>query len=220
MREFNWENKLQIGAPDVRMRPPTLAEVSPEYRAAIEKRAALTAEMDQLDNEKRQLALKIDGDGGFTGEAGASVSSLNARQARTASILGENPSAKENARARYVEIGQRIGDLKSAIEILDNRLIDLRMAASNLVCQRIEADHKRLVADICARMVELHAAADAYYKFADALNADNVAWSRLHAMQPLFLGRPNDRYGKIGSYLREAVTHGFWWPIQIPEKIR
>lgn len=220
MRAANWDNKMGISPRPADRRPPTLAEVSPEYGAAVEKRAALSAEIDQLSNERHQVARKIDAEGGFSDSAAAAIAKRNVKEARVAEILGEKPGPDENELQRYIEIGQRIGDLKAAREILDRRLLDLRMSASNLVCELIEADHKKMVADICERMVELHAAADAYCGFADSLNADGVAWSKLWAMQPQFIGAPNDRQGRLSLYLREAVKFGFWHPEQIPEKLK
>lgn len=222
MRLANWENKMDTGgALEVLFKPlpPTLAEVSSTYKTLVEKKAELQAELVNLGRELLSLPKKIDADGGF-GVTAESISAANLARARASELLGEKPVEDVNLRARYVEVNRKIGDVKTALEMLDLRLGEERMAASSVLCEKISNDHRKLVVEMCKRAVDLYEATARYDEFVGALNADGVAWSKLRPMQPQFCGAPDDRNGGLAMYLREAATYGFIGLGEIPERIR
>jgi len=193
---------------------PTLAAVSPEYSALLERREELTAEMQTLRGEQTTLFSKLD--------KSSKSRPVVDQDARVAAILGdaavERPGPTDQE--RYTSNLQRQADVKEALHVLTGRIMKARMAASAIICEQVEERHKKLVRNVAEKLLEVREAAAEYFEFAQTLNSDGVAWSRLHAMHPHFLGEPNDRQGDVARYLREAAKHGFISPALIPERFK
>lgn len=213
MRALDWENKIVSFMKS--SSPPTLRETSPVYATLTQQRDDLLAEQTALRVELIALAHRLDESSG-EGSPGQ-----NAAAARIASILGE-PSTQlgQSDRERYLTVSQRIADINAALEILAGRITSERMRASAIIRDQVEGEHKHLVADICAKLASLHEASAKYTEFANALNADNVAWSALEPMFPKFLSGPTDKNGNVARYLREAVLHGFISATSIPASLK
>jgi hypothetical protein len=119
------------------------------------------------------------------------------------------------------EIRGEIEDVKQALATIDHHLRDARYAASALICDAVEAEYRARVASICGDLVKLYRSRKAYTEMIDALEIQGVAWSRLHPMQPTFLGDAHETSNsRIALYLRDAEKAGFISQKDIPEDIR
>jgi hypothetical protein len=94
-----------------------------------------------------------------------------------------------------------------------------RTRASALVCQAIASEHRRLAADICAKLAALHRAHINYRNLADALNEDGVNWTELGPMGLACLGDPRNPNGEYAAYLRRAAHLGVIAPRDLPPEL-
>src|SRR4029077_12121050 len=119
------------------------------------------------------------------------------------------------------ELMREIADLDRALELLADKISFESRKASELVVDAVEDDYRTAVSDICMALVALHEAHVAFANIVDSLNEDAVFWTgRLWPMHPTFLQDPKEKYSPIGSYLREASTHGFVEFKLVPPELR
>jgi hypothetical protein len=195
---------------------PTLAEASADYADQLKRQHDMRTKLSAAERESAALHAKLDGT--------AITSADSAKAERVAALLDDPSDSKQlNAgldRARLRKLDQTIGDLKGVLVELSKRVTAARAAASKIVCERVAPEHQRRVGAVCGKLVELHAAVAEYATFADSLNDNDIVWQNLIPAHPTFLGRPNDRYGAIADYLREAVRDGNFSPKEIPASLR
>jgi hypothetical protein len=135
------------------------------------------------------------------------------------------PPSGRNSTYRPVQISgassERIGDINSAIELINEQIEIEGRRASLLIVEQISCRHKQLVADICTSLIAAHAAAKKYHALADALNQDEVSWTPLRPMHATkMLGEPWDRYSPVALYLKEALEYGLIDKSIIPPELR
>jgi hypothetical protein len=190
---------------------PTLSEVSPEYAALVQRRDELQAEQAGLRTDLAEIGRAI----------GAAAPATD-RAARAARVIDGDQAGLSLAdlRERSGAHQRRLADLDAAIEVLDGRIRESRMAASAMIRDRIEPQHRALVRTICDRLLALHEASRAYHEFATELNDGQVAWSDLRPMFPAFLGDPGSAQSSVAIYLAEAANYGFIPAASIPAKLR
>lgn len=193
--------------------PPSLRSVSPHYGALIDQYTALATERADLEREALDLSNQI--------AAGGNDSVDGTIEGRVAAVLDGTPAADfVSERKRYADVLQRVSDITAALPVLKQRIENERIAASAVIREMVAGEHRRLVGNICSRLIELHEANAAYHALADALNSEGVAWSALTPMHPRFLGSPLDSHGSLGSYLREAVDFGYLDAPNIPPTLK
>jgi hypothetical protein len=183
---------------------PTLSEALPDFAMRLQRRDDMQAKLSKAQQESAALHARID--------ARRVTAPDSARAERVAALLGDGIASDGLSggldSARLSELDRTIGDMKVALVEMNKRVVAARGAASTKICERVRPEHQRRAGAICAKLVELHAAVADYVELADALNASDVAWQGIMPCHPKFLGRPNDQYGAIAVYLRQAVRDG------------
>lgn len=195
---------------------PTLASVSPEYAALAAKKAELhdrrerlRADWIALGREERERS-----SGG-----GSSAASGRPSSNRVAALAGLAPPPPPAVRSS--ELYDQITDLGEAIALLDDKLNDARNLASVIVRERVTPRYRRIVGKLADRLLELREAQRQYEEFADALNAEGVAWAALRPM-PLvrMLGDPRDKTSPIALFVLEASEYDLIPRSALPEDLR
>jgi hypothetical protein len=205
---------------------PTRREVDAEFAEQCDQLAALREDQRVDRAEARQLAVKQDAERstavGRDGDRSTPSAPKTARQERAERLLTGEPSVDvQTDQARLSALIERIGDRDAAIDLLGAKIAVSGRRASHKIVEQVAGQHKALVADFCAKLIELHEANKSYHRLVDTLNDDGVAWTALHPMQSLHIaGQPSDRYGNVALYLREAVAHGFIDASVVPPELR
>jgi hypothetical protein len=197
------------------MKIPTKAELSPKFAKLVALRDVLRHEHSTLRSDAQALHAKI--------LANPSTASRNtAQDARAAEILDGKPVTEVHSdEGRLTAVNRRIGDLESAIHTLSHRIDAESGRASVMVVEKIAPHHRQLVDTVCAKLIDAHKASKAYYKLADALNEDGVAWTGMYPMHAhTVIGEPTDRYSNLAIFLRQAVSHNFIDANIVPTELR
>ncbi len=140
---------------------------------------------------------------------------------RVASLLGEEapkditlPLEQETAQLR-----QQARDLQDAINVLAQRLTTARMEASAIICQKIEPDLRAILSELASKMAEVSHLALHYRRFAQQLNAAQIAWSDLDPMG-IRAGGVADRGSQFALWLNAAAQRGYISVDVLPQEIR
>lgn len=202
--------KPQTGAFDI----PSIASVSPEYVALVEKRFKV---LDQLNALERDISSVME----RMHQATATEAAL-LQQARVSAILDDEAGEAAECRAvmgkRISELQDRATDLRAALAELDRRINDAKQKASQVICGMIEPQHRALVLAMVDKLRELHEAHIAYWRFTQALHSEDISWTRLGVMHPNFLGAPTDHSGRAAHYFFDAARLGFIQREDIPKE--
>jgi hypothetical protein len=202
---------------------PTLESVSPAYSDLIAKRDKLW---------KIQSDLRVDLQGLYERQRSAAATP-RAHHAvpgklvqpsdaaiRVAELLGDKPAEPEvqtpglDDQARAVKAEHdAVGE---ALRQLEQRIRAEQYVASDLVCEIIEPEMRRLTTDAIGKTLALHAANVALTAFADDLNSKKILWSRLNPCFPQFAGPPNSISSGLAHFLIEAVEGG--WLEKLPKE--
>jgi hypothetical protein len=114
--------------------------------------------------------------------------------------------SKAKLSARHAEISRERAVIAQALDEIRKRLNDERTRASVAVCEMVAPEFANRVTAICDALKAVHAARMEYVKLVDALNAEDVAWTRLGSVGLGFLGDHID--GHVQRVIREAVREG------------
>jgi len=177
-------------------RVPSLAEAGADYAAIVDKQQELQGRQSALTTERRELEAKV------------AAAPAPAYRPAIATLLGESVESTSAELARLKEISALDADIKAALEILRQRSDVARGKASMAVCDRIKPEYARRVAAICKALEVVHEARAAYAELVDDLERNDISWSRLGPMQPLFLGSLQD--GHVQRYIAEAKGLGYY----------
>lgn len=188
---------------------PTLAEASPNYAELVARKTSL------LDAKQVAHAQLVRDEAVYR----ARPSQMSEKVAVLVGDCAPGESAYPTA-AKIREQQTNLAAIDQAISVIDKRLSAERGKASLVVCDQVREEHKRLVRDMCAKLMDLRESMLAYQTLADALNDGDVAWSPLSPSQLLALGHPLDPQSRLALYLREKVKDGFLDPTEVPVKIR
>lgn len=192
---------------------PTLSESSETY-TGLELREA------QLIKEASIMQSRIDELSAAARESNRTPKQFE-RDARVAALAGEPVSnvASEHA-AKLSLMAQQLSDLRAAIEVVRTKKAHERIVASKTICDRFEPEYKRRVATVCKRILELREAVESYEVMTESFRAEDVAWSRLRPMSPMFFGGTRDPHSAPAAFLKEAATYKFFPLNEIPESYR
>lgn len=188
---------------------PSLAEASPAYAELVARKAAL-------------LAAKQDAEAQLSRDNVAYRARPSQMSEKVAVLVGDcapGDSPYPTA-ARIREQQVNLAAINQAVSVIDTRISAERGRASLVVCDQVRGEHRRLVRDMCLKLIELRESMAAYAVFADTLNDRDIAWSSLSPSQLLVLGHPLDPQSRTATYLREKVKDGFLDPMEVPAKIR
>lgn len=198
---------------------PHLEEVSAEYAEVKARRAALVAESALLQQEIVARATAFDRKKSLPADVQEPIWTPVA--ARVARLLGKAPPAPPPSELEPADVETRMSDIEAAVLTLDRRLDELRMTASAIICVRVEPRYRQIVARICERLLDLHAAMREYQAFVDEMNGKGIAWSTLWPMPVMFIKDHGPGSGSdLHRYLQEAVEHGFISGRDVPEELR
>ncbi len=184
---------------------PDIADVSEKYRSLVARRDELHADARALRDEQRE-ALK------------AIADRAEEKKKRVVSIVSKLSKPKQHRDPNV--IGEEIQDITDAIGLIEVQMGACAMEASIKIREIIEPDHARAVTRIADAMLALRDAFSDYKAIADELNAKGVAWTALRPMHPNFIGDPDNRFGPIALWLKEAAQYGFIKNSSIPEALR
>ena len=180
---------------------PRLEDVSEEYAKLQAKKLELLAESQRLQGMLLEPVEVED-------------------KSRVAQLLGDIPPVDENKRRERAEARAeteaKINDLQEALGVLDHRIDNERLKASDEICRRIEPIYKSLVRDLCLRLLATNEANANLHKFMNDLNAQGISWSQLQPMACRFLGLPNNPDNVVMGYVRMALQAGFVSASDVP----
>jgi hypothetical protein len=197
--------------------PMTLEDASETYARLVAKREELAGpHLGALQRELDEVVKKL-----------KTADPANAVTGRVAQLLADlDPEARQESagavelRARAAELRRQINDTHQALKVLEGRLSHERVLASLTVCKAVQPEYARRVAGMCRALLQAREALLEYQDLVDELERKDIAWTSLHPMHPLFLGRPNDNQGAVAHYLRNAAANGFISSSDIPERLR
>jgi hypothetical protein len=188
---------------------PSLAEASPAYAELVARKAAL-------------LTTKQEAEAQLARDEAAYRSRPSQMSEKVAVLVGDCAPGESayptGARIREQQIN--LAAINQAVSVIDTRISAERGRASLVVCDQVRGEHRRLVRDVCFKLIELREYMAAYSAFADTLNDQDIAWGSLLPSQLLALGHPLDPQSRTAIYLREKVKDGFLDPKEVPAKIR
>ena len=180
---------------------PRLEDVSEEYAKLQAKKTELLSESQRLQGLLLEPVEVED-------------------KSRVAQLLGDIPPVDENKRRERAEARAetetKLNDISEALSILDRRMGDERLKASDEICRRIEPIYKALVRDLCLRLLATNEANASLHKFMSDLNTQGISWSQLQPMGCRFLGMPNNPDNVIMGYVRMALQAGFLSATDVP----
>lgn len=190
------------------LKVPALANVSPRYQSLVERKAALTRRLGELEKQLREESVKA-------------TQSRKDRQERIAELLDPNSviaaapgqvQVVPSANATYLQtLHDEVTTTKQALTQIDDLINGERLVASAIICETMAPEHKRRVRAIVSAMVSLVEACGDYRAFMDAMNGENIAWASLRPMLPMWFADRAD------SYFREAVTYEFVTADELPK---
>lgn len=192
---------------------PTLSDTSDEYRSLVGKRDKLDAQRQNLEVERAQLMDEI--------SRTTVPLSRRERDQRVAALLGDESAASiSRPHVRLSEINREIADIKAALDVLADQIGQARVRASAKIREDVRPEYGRRVQACCTALLALHEASAAYHELTSALQERDVSWLQLEPLPVSFAGAPNDRYSKVGIYLREASKAGYFDFAKIPNELR
>ncbi|NML73073.1 hypothetical protein HHL25_02930 [Rhizobium sp. S-51] len=184
---------------------PKLTDVSATYQGLLDRKTALEARQRELQAEIRNFK--------------PIKASERAERAAALANLGSAPPV--NAQRDLAEIFQDLEDTKQAVEIVEAMIQAERGAASAAICDQVESEVRRLVADLAAAFIAVNQADLAYRAFAYELTAQDISWvSRFRPLHANWLGAPEGNQSKIADWLHEAANYGMLPKSAIPEHLR
>jgi hypothetical protein len=183
---------------DTEFKVPSLADASPHYAELVERKANLLASKLEAETQlsRDQVAFR------------ARPSQMSEKVAVLVGDVAPGESTYPTA-IRMREQATNIAALTQAITVIDTRINSERGKASLIVCDQVRDEHRRLVREVCFRLMDLREAMMAYQLFADTLNDQDIAWSSLSPSQ-----------SRTAAYLREKLKEGFLDPKEIPARFR
>lgn len=190
----------------------TLAEADPSYSSALELLHSLRDKMGVLDAEENRLLTKL----------ACAPPVENATNHRVAALLGDQPADDDGpltaTRARLSQLHGERADLRTALQIAEQRLAKARHGASAAICRDVASEYAILVRALADRLVAAHVAHRELLALVDALNAADVAWTG--ALTPMQAhGILGDRGAKVGRWLHGAAAAGFIKKTDIPKEL-
>lgn len=189
---------------------PTLDSVNPALAELTAKKIAISAEDLALQTEEFDLARTNPPPEPDVGHS-----------LRVAEILGEvAPQQPTFHRGRLAEIASRRRDLRTAIDVLDGRVVAETRAAEAIVRDQVRAAYNATATDLCRALVTAHGCHVAYRRAADAIESAGVSLGNLGDFEPRFLGKPKDAWGPVARFLGEARQAGIIGPGDIPPELR
>jgi|GEM_PF-1673116 len=205
------------------IRVPDLAEVSAEYRQAVEQRGRLRARIAELEREENDLLDRL-----------RRAQTVSARDAQALAILGRTEEADTAVRegrsaGRLGEVRTELAATRRALELHEPELQAARREASRRVCETVAPGYRELVARMAEQLAALAETHRTYQRLVDALEGGDVMWTgHMRPMMPTFLGGAFDRQGRVARWLAEAVAYGFIqsvpeelaWPPPAPATLR
>ncbi|MEH2477530.1 hypothetical protein V1282_000887 [Nitrobacteraceae bacterium AZCC 2146] len=188
---------------------PSLAEASPAYAELVARKTNLLASLQDAETQLRRDEVAFR----------ARPSQMSEKVAVLVGDVAPGGSAYPTA-ALIREQQVMIAAIKQAKSVIETRLSAERGKASLAVCDQVRGEHRRLVRDMCAKLMDLRESMLAYQTLADALNDKDIAWSPLSPSQLLALGHPLDSQSRLAMYLRDKAKDGFLDLKEIPAKFR
>jgi len=182
----------------------------PAYRVAVEKLGELQGQLTAAEGEVSSLNSTIT-------ERRRGADDPLTRQAK-AVISGEAAPSVENERQELAKAQSRCTILRRAVEIQRATVAGEHVAASRAICERLQPEHGRLIAELAQAVINLGKVAEAEERFRDELIAAGVsftAWLRPMAFPPATQAR--ESHSRIAMWLREAVAYGYLKRNEIPE---
>lgn len=206
--------------------PPSdlsLAGASITYRNLCARRESLRKRRDELLAEQRELwetvpSARFAGGGRLnpaadSGEGGGPHESV-------ADLLVDAPAqARSNSVAAYqATVAERL-DVEAALEVLDQKIQQERIAASKIVVTAVKPHHDDLARRLASSMLAAAEAAAEYQQLLDDLGAEEVFHASLDVLPVSRLGDPRRYDSRWRDYLSEAVRAGYLAADAVPAHV-
>ena len=203
---------------------PKMTDISSEYVEIIKLEDELNEKIPRHIAEMKEIRQRH---GGNAPAFATAAKYDDAVQTRLAKLL--NGFAPTVARAdpenqdadRYYDLVREVDYIRdTALPQIAEKRRSVMQAASRVICERVEDDHRAIVREMAARLRELHEVNARYWALTSALASDGVSWGRLG---PAFFrpaGHPGDPNGPIAEWFKEAARSGHISESEIPQDFR
>lgn len=188
----------------------SLADAEPTYAAAKDLILKLKASLSALDDEENQIRYTL-----------ANAPPKAEVTGRIAALLGDAvpDGAPVGANARLTAIAAERSDLRSAVDIAQERLAQARFAASRVIAAEVAPVYAERVQALARALVSAHAAQVQLLDLIADLNREDVVWTG--AMPPM---QADIVFGHLGGtlavWLKDAANSGFIKTSDIPSELR
>jgi hypothetical protein len=172
----------------------------PEYRAAVEARDKCRG---QLQDAEREISL-------LTSPARAQerAGSLRAHaKAFLATGHLPDPDQELNERKQTQTATLKVAVLKEALQIQEDQIRELGVKFSRKICEEVAPQHRELVRQVAAAVLDVLKANEKQVRMMDELGAAGVHRSMPHAHFAL-IGELRDSQSGGCIYIRELVSQG------------
>lgn len=169
---------------------PTMVDTDTDFRARVERLAALNDSLQQLNRDKRRLEAEL---------AEMPAPRMNAS---VAALLGDPSVDARTAKVKELaDVKRAIVDHETAIELQRRRVEQARGAASLAVCEAVKGEYGKRVAALVAALETAREAASRIAEITEQLEGDGVSWTRLGVFVP--------KLGFVEGLAREAREAGY-----------
>jgi hypothetical protein len=130
--------------------------------------------------------------------------------ARVAELMGEPPPRIVPERREILaRLVRECFELKSALELLDKRIMVERTKAAAIVRELVAPEYASRMRLVCEALMAAHAANESISDLVDAMEVEGISTSGMLPMRPLaVLGSPRDPQSQLANFLRDAVAAG------------
>ncbi|WP_394891105.1 hypothetical protein ACG873_07220 [Mesorhizobium sp. AaZ16] len=188
----------------------TLGEALPEHEVLSKRDAEFVALVCQAEAERVRL-LQVDQKSFETEQRKARVASL-AEGIGSVDELPEEP--KSLMGARFAEINRQTADLRSARDVLREKLTTARMKASAIIVDEVRAEYRTRVYAVCKALIAAFQASRSLEDLKSDLNDKEVAWTSLNPVGVEGL------HHRFAHFLQESIRCGFIDAAEVPGALK
>lgn len=185
----------------------SLEDASTEYADLKKRRQGFIDQKGKLERERVAHA-QTDFQAFHTAQRVDRVGALVAGDV----VLADMPVSPESAwRAKFAEFDRQIADAKSAIELLNQKIMVARRAASAVIVDEVRDEYHARVVHLCQALIAAHGASKNLEDIKAQFNDQDLAWSG--PLQPIGAVALHDGYA---TFLQAAVRDGFITADSVP----
>lgn len=176
---------------------PSLADSDAEYKAILDRTAALNDELRNLRPERVRLKAEIAAD------------DSRDISPQVAELLGKPPSMKAENRKRLAEVNQRLTDIDTALGLLRAEQTRAESRASNSLCRAMRPEIGKRIAALIEKLRAVDIAHGELNDLVLQIEATGASVGTLGPVMPHFLGGARDAQRRIAGYIATTTEAGY-----------